>query len=509
MLLQLRLTPTLAGYGRDFTCEGKDPLQFACNATARQTVSYFRAKNMLSGSAPVLANVTLTTARRFNTTSQSPSFNYHNKRDGTIHQVAYEDSQSLGSKYALARELGLRGVGFWVASGRWPDQAPASTAGLDAMWGSVRKNFLGKTDDRAAALQKEIDQAVASNAPATIFVSGLYNFSRRSLLIAGAKGLTLQPKKSCVAPTCVPKMIFSVWPCGETEGENAAVCRQINFSDPTVLQCKAASGQRCACADVVWSSGVNISNSHDVTVRGIAIDYSPRGLGTTATCKPGPVPPPPPPDTPTKQFNSGRKFSYLLFNSSRVVTEDLQILSAPFMAITSFLGSGGHVFRRVRFVPDPNDFNAIIALKDGLHESDVRTGLQFIDSTIHGTADDFFNFHNVRQTLDLSRFPLSLMDGITIADSPAGLPLRCIVEQLSYRQSPHRWSTAQHGVRQRARPVDRATRRCVHVLPSHARTAPREQHAAAPRHTDRGRKGRSDGRGHAEGRLSMGSHDGH
>ena len=39
----------------------------------------------------------------------------------------------------------------------------------------------------------------------------------------------------------------------------------------------------------------------------------------------------------------------------------------------------------------------MIALKDGLHESDVRSGMQFLDSSIHATADDFFNFHNTLQ----------------------------------------------------------------------------------------------------------------
>ena len=101
-----------------------------------------------------------------------------------------------------------------------------------------------------------------------------------------------------------------------------------------------------------------------------------------------PAPPPIPAGTPTKQFNSGRKFTLNLFNSSRCVVEDLTIRHAPFMAITSFLGDGGHVFRRVVFEPDPKDFNAMIAGKDGLHESDVRHGLQFLDSSIHGESEE-------------------------------------------------------------------------------------------------------------------------
>ena len=209
-------------------------------------------------------------------------------------------------------------------------------------------------------------------------------------------------------------MLFSVWPCSAGLDGDPAVCRPVNFSDPTKPPaCFSAAGTACVCPDVEWSSGVNISNSRRVTVRGIAIDYTPRAL-PAESCKPSAPPPPATPlaghreyprrDYETRapasysyQFNSGRRYTYHIFNSSQVVTEDVVIISAPFMAITSFLGSGGHVFRRVSFKPNATDPNALIAGKDGLHESDVRQGLQFIDSTIHGTADDFFNLRNTLQ----------------------------------------------------------------------------------------------------------------
>ena len=149
---------------------------------------------------------------------------------------------------------------------------------------------------------------------------------------------------------------------------------------------------------MIWSSGINISSSSNVAIKGVSVDYAPRSLpGGPCGVPLRPAPPPKPAGSPTKQFNSGRKFTINLFNSSHCVVEDFTIKHAPFMAITSFLGDGGHVFRRVKFEPDPEDFGAMIAGKDGLHESDVRRGLQFLDSTIHGTADDFFNFHNTLQ----------------------------------------------------------------------------------------------------------------
>jgi hypothetical protein len=253
--------------------------------------------------------------------------------------------------------------------------------------------------DRAVKLQQEVDAAIASRAPATIELSGTYTFNRSSLLIIGSTSeLTLQPSPSCVAPGCVPELLFSIWRCGE-EPTDGPDCSLINFADPNhPPTCKSAANVSCACPNVVWSSGINVSSSVGVTIKGVAVDYAPRSLSDGPCAMPlRPAPPSPPAGTPTKQFNSGRKFTLNLFNSSRCVVEDLTIRHAPFMAITSFLGDGGHVFRRVVFQPDPKNSNAMIAGKDGLHESDVRHGLQFLDSTIHGTADDFFNFHNTLQ----------------------------------------------------------------------------------------------------------------
>jgi hypothetical protein len=65
--------------------------------------------------------------------------------------------------------------------------------------------------ERAVQLQQQIDAAIASRAPATIELSGTYNFNRSSLLIIGSTSqLTLRPSPSCVAPGCVPELLFSI-----------------------------------------------------------------------------------------------------------------------------------------------------------------------------------------------------------------------------------------------------------------------------------------------------------
>ena len=65
-----------------------------------------------------------------------------NGSTGGIHRVFVEDVVTLGAKYALAAKYGVKGVGFWLASGRWPDNAPPDAQGVQAMWVSVVDNFL-------------------------------------------------------------------------------------------------------------------------------------------------------------------------------------------------------------------------------------------------------------------------------------------------------------------------------------------------------------------------------
>ena len=79
---------------------------------------------------------------RYDPTSTSPHFNFRNKSSGRIHQLWYEDPHSLGAKYRMAARLGLRGVGFYCASGSWPDRLMGTDADDVAMWKSVRDNFV-------------------------------------------------------------------------------------------------------------------------------------------------------------------------------------------------------------------------------------------------------------------------------------------------------------------------------------------------------------------------------
>ena len=92
-----------------------------------------------------------------------------------------------------------------------------------AAWRPVSGN-----DSRAAKLQRQVDAAIASGAPATIELCGMYNFNRSSLLIVGStRQLTLRP-----SPGCEPQLLFSIWRCGD-EPTDGPDCALINFNDPT------------------------------------------------------------------------------------------------------------------------------------------------------------------------------------------------------------------------------------------------------------------------------------
>ena len=239
-------------------------------------------------------------------------------------------------------------------------------------------------DARSRALQAAVDSAIAAGAPARLQLNGVYNFSRRSLLVVGATGLTLE-----AAPGTM--LLFSVWRVPCTVIATGGPCH----GDPVDDCCATETcGRGTECVD--WSSGLNITNSVRVTVRGVGIDYDPRWVNNqqrqqqhaTVRLRSGTQ----------AAFNAGRLFTYHNFNSSETVTEDLTIFHAPFMAITNLNGEGGHIFRRVRFEPAPGPDSVttsqtLVAAKDGVHESDVRKGMLLEDSVIHGTADDFFNLH--------------------------------------------------------------------------------------------------------------------
>lgn len=121
------------------------------------------------------------------------------------------------------------------------------------------------------------------------------------------------------------------------------------------------------------SAGVSFVSAARVTIQNIAIDYDP------------------PPTT------SHSSITYALVNSSDVLTEDLTIRNAPYMAVTAFTGGGNHTFRRLRFAPRPGA--PLASQRDAIHFSDVRVGPTIENSSIGWCGDDFLNIKNTLMLL--------------------------------------------------------------------------------------------------------------
>lgn len=152
-----------------------------------------------------------------------------------------------------------------------------------------------------------------------------------------------------------------------------------NFSTANFNVFGATHGLRLLAAGATalfhGTSGVNVTNCADLHVSGLTIDYaSPEPHGRRGV--PG--------------------ITYNVWNSTRVTSEDVTILRAPFFAVTAFNGGGGHVFRRFRLPsgtadPGPCPYRH---QRDAFHFSDLRQGVTLEDSDAADFGDDFFNSHN-------------------------------------------------------------------------------------------------------------------
>jgi len=83
-----------------------------------------------------LRNNTIT-GRIWESYLQTPYFNYYDSTQN-VHQVWYDDPQSLITKYQLARDLGIIGVGFWNLDALDYSNDPQAQADTKAMWDAVK-----------------------------------------------------------------------------------------------------------------------------------------------------------------------------------------------------------------------------------------------------------------------------------------------------------------------------------------------------------------------------------
>jgi len=105
-------------YGYDYECQNTSDPQVQtcaikavpfrgapCSDAAGMEVNFAQIMDMLANNS--------TTGRLWDPVSRSPYMNYRHSTTSLIHQVWFDDPESLRAKYELATGLGLRGVGMW------------------------------------------------------------------------------------------------------------------------------------------------------------------------------------------------------------------------------------------------------------------------------------------------------------------------------------------------------------------------------------------------------------
>ena len=136
-----KLVVALPWYGYDYTCQSLTPAGectisevpfrgIQCSDAAGHQKSFFVITDLLKQSY---------TGRVWNTTFKTPFFNYK-ASDSHIHQVWYDDPESLGIKYFNIAKSKLGGVGVWTTdSVSYTD--PSQSANTKAMWASLDEYF--------------------------------------------------------------------------------------------------------------------------------------------------------------------------------------------------------------------------------------------------------------------------------------------------------------------------------------------------------------------------------
>ncbi|XP_053324943.1 di-N-acetylchitobiase-like [Spea bombifrons] len=122
-------------YGYDYTCLNlskgntctihKKPFRGApCSDAAGYQVAYGAIMKQVNGSS---------SGRLWDEARKSPFYNYKGV-DGNVHQVWYDDPQSIALKVAYVRKRGLRGVGMWNGDLLDYSSDPVAQQQTAAMW---------------------------------------------------------------------------------------------------------------------------------------------------------------------------------------------------------------------------------------------------------------------------------------------------------------------------------------------------------------------------------------
>eukprot|EP01043_Picozoa_sp_COSAG02_P037273 COSAG02_NODE_2784_length_8036_cov_15.324808_1_plen_538_part_10 len=96
-------------------------------------------------------------------------------------------------------------------------------------------------------------------------------------------------------------------------------------------------------------------------------------------------------------FKASAGHTYVVANSTAVVTNLLTIHAAGWMAVYEVDGMGGNTYRTLKIEPD--DGYLIGSNADGFHSTDVARGPTLVDSSLRNILNDFFSTHSTIHVL--------------------------------------------------------------------------------------------------------------
>eukprot|EP01047_Picozoa_sp_COSAG01_P074502 COSAG01_NODE_12470_length_1733_cov_1.798042_2_plen_412_part_00 len=297
---------------------------------------------------------------------------------------------------------------------------------LAYQWACLRASLPAHAarDDPAAALQQQINDAISSRAPSLSIAAGGHHFGNRTLLIQDAANLELRAAgpvtvwftntdggvllRRCTNVSIVgfsSEQPFRVdrspppWSQGTVTKAGAKTFEFTldgDSADPRTIKPERMNegmiGPECASwtkgsqasdhAERPWSRGLPNGNACPST--STLKELGPRQFSAAVRKGRGPAV--------GDQFvlYAWKGMSYVVANSSSVLTQDVAIHASGDMAIAEMDGVGGHTFRRVELTP--RNGRIISSNADAFHSSDMDTAATLESCHFRAMLDDFMNF---------------------------------------------------------------------------------------------------------------------
>ena len=290
----------------------------------------------------------------------------------------------------------------------------------------------GARGDPAAALQARIDAAIVSGTNLVSVPAGEYYFGNRTLLVQDARDLAIMAEgpvtfwftntdggvmlRRCVnvtlsgaskleplridrsPPPFAQGTVTALLPSAKGGGRMVFTL-DADSPDPRAIRPARTTNGPKPNAGVcrTWTKGSRPADGRNNS-RGLPVAGLPKGdlgacfdLHTIEQIGPRNF------TAPNKGASIGdqfvfyvwKGFTYVIANSSRVITQDVAIHASGDMAVSEMDGEGGHTYRRLKVLA--RNGRLVAGIADGLHTSDLDHGSIVEDCHLSGLLDDYFN----------------------------------------------------------------------------------------------------------------------